>query len=84
MFRICSSVELERDSAKVEAARSNRARSTKTFLISDFRLQIDLVINLTFRLPRPWTNGQSSIFNQKSKMFHAGVAQLGGGASLRN
>jgi hypothetical protein len=29
-FRACSSAELERDSAKVEVARSNRARSTRT------------------------------------------------------
>lgn len=38
--RTCSSAESERDSAKVEVARSNRARSTKSFLISDFGFAI--------------------------------------------
>ncbi len=34
-LRTCSSAESERDSAKVEGARSNRARSTKPLPISD-------------------------------------------------
>jgi hypothetical protein len=40
MFRTCSSAESERDSAKVEVARSNRARSTKSLPISDWQFPI--------------------------------------------
>src|SRR5205823_10814352 len=70
---ICSSAESERDSAKVEVARSNRARSTKPFSIFDCRLPIGRRA-LTVRINRQLAIGNGS----------AGVAQLGGGASLRN
>ena len=39
MFWTCSSAESERDSAKVEDARSNRARSTIRLRISEYRMR---------------------------------------------
>src|SRR5205823_13157358 len=54
----CSSTESERDRAKVEVARSNRARSTKSLPISDCR----------FAIERSLFTRQGPIGNRKSKI----------------
>ena len=69
-FWTCSSAELERDSAKVEVARSNRARSTNYGPKSN--VQSPMSVYLTLDVGH-WTLD-----------FFAGVAQQAGGTSLRN
>jgi hypothetical protein len=71
IFWICSSVELERDPAKVEVARSNRARSAKTRRGDKEMRRRGEVLRV-------------SVSSCLRVSLQAGVAQLGGGTSLRN
>jgi hypothetical protein len=89
---ICSSAEVERDSAKVEGARSNRARSTK-FLTEwpSWKARVSETLLCRFesclRSQTPRTRSsvgmRTVVFETTSRRFescrvhHAGVAQLG-------
>ncbi len=69
--RTRSSAELERDSAKVEVARSNRAGFTKVFYG-------------VAKLERHESLKLARVGSNPTSVAQAEVAQLAGGASLRN
>ena len=71
-------MESERDCAKVEVARSSRARSTKSMPIANWRSSIGLY-GMGPGNHLQIGNPQLEIGND-----FAGVAQSGGGTSLRN
>src|SRR6185295_15257557 len=77
--RTCSSAESERDSAKVEVARSNRARSTKRPLT---RRAADTATRRHGDTEN--TSSPCLTFAASPRQRNTGVAQSGGGASLRN